>query len=250
MLSTILCILFACVLPGTGDEPRLADCVVDGVRDLEARVNVEKADLAKLEKINRDFGILYRLRDVTIRYKEPDKFRMENRLGVYIVNGSMRYIRVPQLGLRKRDDMGAELARRHSLLDVGLLTTSRLEQLDCRYLRSETIRGRRSLVFEARFGSEDTGSTILWMDPERRHVLRRQWLHGDGKVRATFDYLDPKEGLPGVWLPTRVEIRNGDGELAGVSAYRELKLNQGLPDDLFVEEKPQSAERSSSGGAR
>lgn len=220
------------------DSASLSYYAVAAVHDLEARVTVDKADLTQLEKINRDFGILYRLREVTIRYRDPDKFRMDNRLGVFIVNGGQRYLRVPQLGLRKKDDMGTALAKRHSLLDIGILTPARLEQLRWRYLRQDTIQGRSLPVFEITFGDEETTRYHLWMDPAKKCVVRRQWFDGTKGLRATFDYLQPVEAVQGVWVPTRIEVRNADGALAGATVYANLKVNQGLPDALFdTEEK-------------
>lgn len=238
MLVLISAFLTLIVFPGpqsrtSSADADLAACTVNGVRDLEARVSVEKADLPQLEKINKDFGVLYRLREVTIRYKDPDKFRMDNRLGVFIVNGSTRYIRVPQLGLRRRDEMGAELGRRHSLLDIGILTPARLEQMRWRYVRTEMLQGRSLPTFEIRFGDGDTSRYVLWMDTRRKYLVRREWLDSEGKVRATFDYLQPVEVLPGVWIPTRIEVRNAEGILAGATAYRDLKVNLDPPDSLF-----------------
>jgi len=222
----------------SGDSARrLESYAVTGVRDLEARVVVEKADLPQLEKINKDFAILYRLKDVTIRYKDPDKLRMENRLGVFIVNGPIRYLRVPQLGLRKRDDMGAELSKRHSLLDIGVLTPSRLEQLRWTYLRDETMGGRDVPVFEIGFRDDETTRYRIWMDPARKCLTRRRWLDAQGNTRATFDYLQPIEVLPAVWVPTRLEVRNAENALAGAVRYEELKVNQDPPDALFDTEQ-------------
>lgn len=211
----------------------LSACAVAAIRDFEAQVTVEKADLPQLEKINKDFGIIYRLREVTVRYKDPDKFRLDNRLGVFIVNGSMRYIRVPQLRLRKKDDLGGDLSKRYSLLDIGIVTPSRLEQLHWRYLKQETVQGRPMPAFEVSFSEDDPDRFIVCMDTEKKHVARRQWLDREGKLRATFDYLQPVEVTPGVWVPSRIEVRNSDGVLAGAAKYSELKVNCAPPDSLF-----------------
>lgn len=238
LLIGLGCLIASGIFAQSGDaERRLDTYAVADVRDLEARVVVEKADLPQLEKINKDFGILYRLKDVTIRYKDPDKLRMENRLGVFIVNGPMRYLRVPQLGLRKRDDMGAELSKRHSLLDVGVLTPSRLGQLRWSYLRHETVAGRDLPVFEIGFRDEETARYVIWVDPVRKCLVRRRWLDAQGATRATFDFLQPAEVLPGVWVPTRLEVRNAENALAGAVHYEDLKVNQNPPDTLFDTEQ-------------
>jgi len=230
----------------TSQPPSLADLAVSSVRDLEASVSVVHADLPALEKINKDFGIAYRLREVTIRYKEPDKFRMDSRIGVMIVNGPTRYIRVPQLGIRRRDDVGAALSRRHSLLDLGLVTTDAAARLTSRHLRSEKLRDVNAYVFEAApkpsaadgAGADPAASSkdryLLWIDPNRRTVIRRQWLDENGDIRATFDYLEPREVEPGVWMPTKIEVRNMAGALAGVTVYKDIKINRSPADSLFA----------------
>lgn len=243
-IVAIIGLLHSLALSGA---PTLEACANDAIKDLEAKVRVDQADLTELEAINKDFGIVYRLRDVTIRYKDPDKFRLDNRLGVFIVNGARRFIHVPQLGLKKRDDIGQELSRRHSLLDLGIVTTTILQGIESRYLRDETIRGGSYPVFEVvlrgdpdRDGaSRKPDSAVsptyqLTIDPQRKYVLRRRWLNGDGKTRATFDYLEPMEVQPGIWLPTRIEVRNQANQLAGATVYRDLKINQSPSDTIFA----------------
>lgn len=233
--SALVCMLLGLVAcQAQAQSPDFSRMAVSGIRDLEASVTVVHADLPQLEKINKDFGIAYRLREVTIRYKEPDKFRMDSRLGMLVVNGTKRYLRVPQLGLRRSDDVGQSLSRRHSLLDLGLITENRLDQFVARFLRTETIRGRIAHAFELTFKDTDTDRYVIWVDPERKALLRRRWIASDGATRATFDYLEPREVADGIWLPTRIEVRNGVGQLAGATAYKEVKINQDPPDELFL----------------
>src|SRR5579859_4657292 len=83
--------LFAGARPET---PELAQVVAMDLRDFQATVKVVKADRAELVKINRDFAMAYTLRDLTMRYKEPNKLRMEGSIGWLIFNGSTRQFRV------------------------------------------------------------------------------------------------------------------------------------------------------------
>jgi hypothetical protein len=145
----------------------------------------------------------------------------------------MRYLRVPQLGLKKRDDMGAELGKRHSLLDVGVITPSRLEQMRARFLRTEALNGVSMPVFEVSFTHDNGARYLLWVDPSKKLVARRRWLDSGG-VRATFDYLEPAEAAPGIWIPTRIEVRNDAAALAGSTVYRDLKVNRDPDDALFA----------------
>ncbi len=54
---------------------RLEELASTGLADIEAQVRVVSADQSELCKINRDFGMAYRLRNLTMRYKEPNKLR-------------------------------------------------------------------------------------------------------------------------------------------------------------------------------
>jgi outer membrane lipoprotein-sorting protein len=49
---------------------------------------------------------------------------------------------------------------------------------------------------------------------------------------ATFFYEDPEQ-VSGVWVPTKVEVKNVDDVVAAVSNYTAIKVNTGLSDDLF-----------------
>jgi len=49
---------------------------------------------------------------------------------------------------------------------------------------------------------------------------------------ATFLYENPKQ-IGGVWMPTKVTVRNADNKVAGVMNYEGLKVNVGLEDSLF-----------------
>jgi outer membrane lipoprotein-sorting protein len=216
------------------ETPRLEQFAAAGLADLQARVRVEKADQAELAKINRDFGMAYRLKDLTLRYKEPNKLRMEGPIGMMIVNGPARLFRVPQLRLTKKDELGDTPGKRYTLLDVGVLTASGLQSASCKFLRAETTDGVSASVFEVTFPGDASNRYNVWVDTARRLVLQREWQDGSGKRRAHFRYLEPKEVHPGVWFPSRIEIRNVDDAVAGVTVYSDVKVNQGMEDSLFT----------------
>jgi outer membrane lipoprotein-sorting protein len=39
--------------------------------------------------------------------------------------------------------------------------------------------------------------------------------------------------VAGVWVPTRIEVYNGEGRLAAVTQYKQVKVNTGLSESLF-----------------
>jgi outer membrane lipoprotein-sorting protein len=232
--AILWCALFA---GSTPELPQLAQVVAADLKDFQATVKIDKADRSELNKINRDFALAYSLRDLTMRYKEPNKLRMEGRvagtLSWIIFNGRTRYFRIPQL-YTKKDDLGDSPGRRYSLFDIGLLTPSALSTLESKYLRSESCDGVNAQVFEASYRGDDTAKYTVWVDPEKRLILRRAWYDASGKLKAVFRYQDHRELRPGLWAPARLEVRNGEDAVAGVTTYSDMKVNEGLDDSLFT----------------
>jgi outer membrane lipoprotein-sorting protein len=220
------------------DPPRLEQFATSSLSDLQATVAVVKADQEELKKINRDFSMAYRLKDVALRYKEPNKVRMEGKIGqeaaLYIVNGATRFYSVPKLRLSKKDNLGSAPGKRYSLLELGLLTRSDLNSLQSKFLREEALAGVKTYVFEVSYRGDESARNIVWIDAVTHVIVKRDWLDGVGKLRASFSYQEACEVAPSLWIPTRIEIRNNEGALAGVTTYSDLKVNQGLKDSLFA----------------
>jgi outer membrane lipoprotein-sorting protein len=232
----VVCVYLAALLPpaaGHGQSPSLEQVAANQVRDLTAQVTTIQVAPAELEKINRDFATLYRLRDITLQYKDPHKLRVENRLGLYVVNGAARRIRVPALGINRRDDLGAAVGRRPTLLDVGLLTRATMPEIEGKYLRTERLQDREMWVFEITYKNDASLKYICWIDPQTRVIMRRDWLDSGGNLRARFLMHDVKEVEPGLWLPTRMEVRTSADTVAGVVAYSSYRINTDLDESLF-----------------
>ena len=224
------------------DAPRYEDLATAVVSDIQATMSVVKADQSELRKISKDFGMAYRLKSVTLRFKRPGKLRMEGRIGqepaLYIVNGSTRYYSVPRLKLAKKDDLGDSPGKRYSLLELGIVSRGDLAAIQPKYLRTEALDGVNTPVFEVGYKGDESFKYILWIDPRTHVILRRDWLDSAGKLRATFLHHDPKEIAPGVWLASRLEIRTGDGTTAAITEYTDVKVNQNLSDSLFDISQP------------
>jgi outer membrane lipoprotein-sorting protein len=212
---------------------RLESLATSDLTDLQANVKVVKADQSELGKINRDFGMAYRLKNLTMRFKEPSKLRLDGSIGQMIINGPSRIFKVPALHLTKKDDLGDSPGKRYNPLDLGLLTTSCLAATQSKFIKTETVDGKTSHVFEMTFKGDDSVRYMLWVDPKTHVIGKREWYDAAGKRKATFRYLEPKEVKTGLWIPTRIEILNGEDVVAGITVYEDLKVNQGLNDSLF-----------------
>lgn len=220
-----------------GDIAKLATTLTD----LEATVRVVKFDSAELEKIGSDFKTTYSLRNLTFQYKQPDKIRLEGRSqtrggAVLIMNGAMRYYEVPKLKLRKSENLGSHPGRRQSLLEyTGLVSPGTLQFMDAKLMREERVGDRETQVYEMRFQGEEKNSFYrIWIDNLNHFTVKREWCDAAGKLRATFLYSEPKEITPGIWLPTKAEVKNAEGITAAVVVMSEIKPNQGLTDEPFM----------------
>ena len=220
----------------TAQSQDINDYVQTRLLDLRATVRQQTANQRELEKINKDFANSYRIKQMTARYKEPSKMRLESKLGVvnvlYIINGNYKHVSAGPI--KHTDDISNAPGKRQSLMDFGILTPSFMKLINAKFLRYDQEGGVRYPVFELTWAnSDDTSKHIVWMDSKTRTVVKRQWYNQQGKLMATFYYKNPVEVAPGIWVPTRVEVYNAEGKLGGVTTYVDLHVNEGLPDRLF-----------------
>lgn len=229
-------ILWLCAGFAMAQSQDINDYVQTRLHDLRATVKQQTANQRELEKINKDFANSYRIKQMTARYKEPSKMRLESKVGVvsvvYIINGNRKHVSAGPI--KSTDDISDAPGKRQSLMDFGILTPGFMKLVNAKFLRYDHEGGVRYPVFELTWAnSDDTSKHIVWMDGKTRTVVKRQWYNQVGKLMATFYYKNPVEAAPGIWIPTRVEVYNAEGKLGGVTTYVDLYVNEGLPDSLF-----------------
>lgn len=207
--------------------------------DFTATGVVVSSNQRELEKINRDFGFLYRFNKVLMRYKEPNKVRIEGTVegtkGVYIVNGTIQIVSVPKIRLHTRRDFGKSPGKRKSLADMGLVSEYYLTYTNFKFLREGTVDGTTVGVFEMTYKDHDEDSSrhVFYIDPVTKVIRKRDSYRQDGTFQAVYYYRDVQQVAPGIWFPTRIEVQNADRKVAGVTRYDNIKVNTGLPDSLF-----------------
>lgn len=211
------------------------------IKDLETSVDVTRYEAKELEKIGPDFTRTYALRHLTFLYKQPDKICLQGKSPILgpaklVLNGSTRFYTVPKLHIRKTEDLEHTPSRRQSLLEYGgLVSADTLRFMQGRFVHEEALDGHPAAVFDMTYQGVENGSHYrLWIDPQTHITRRRDWFDKDNKLRATFFYQEPHEVSPGVWLPSRVELKNADGITAAVTTLGNVKVNQGLDDSLFA----------------
>src|SRR5262249_40123250 len=107
--------------------------------------------------------------------------------------------------------------------------------VNARFLREGSVDGTPCAVFEMTYKDrdEDTSHHIVYIDPKTKVVRKRESYSQAGKLQAIYYFKDVEQVSPGVWFPTRIEAQNVDRVIAGVTAYKNIKINTGIPDSVF-----------------
>ncbi len=205
--------------------------------DAVLTARVKYANQKELVKINDDFGQSYKVPFSDIKVKEPFMLRVETNVEdtkvLYIQNGTKLLIKIPRIKVNSKQDLAKSPGRRQSLLDFGILTPSLFTGLfDAKFVRLD--RATNDVVFDITFPPElkDKTRHRIWIDVQKKVVTKREWYSRRGRQQATFYYLEPMS-VDGVWMPTKMQVKNVDGVLAGEIFYTGLKVNQNLPSSLF-----------------
>lgn len=207
------------------------------LKDLSFTVRVGSSSQRELAKINEDFAKSYKFKQTKVYAKEPFKLRLESLVEdqtvLFILNGPTRWLKVPSIRLSTKENLAKSPGKRQTWLDFGILTPGLFSGLfEATYVRLDRESGRA--VFDLTFAKalDDTSRQRVFIDPDRKYVARREWYSQEGRLRAVFSYESPVQ-VDGVWLASKLTVKNADGKVAGVSSYTDLKVNSGLSDSLF-----------------
>lgn len=240
--TILLASLFGLAATGSHASAEISQNILDYVPknldDFTATMTAQRYDAHAGEKINKDFGLIYQLKgDVSIKYKEENKLRLEAKVGsgkiILIVNNTTQY--TSALGARDVRDLGNTPGKRKTLLDAGFISKGYLAIAEAEFKRTQVVKGVECALFRLSYKDKslDTSHRLLWIDPKTKVVVKREEYSQAGKLNATYYYLNPKEVDNGVWFPTRIEAYNRDNKEAGVTVYRDIKVNQELDDRVF-----------------
>lgn len=211
--------------------------VCEKLDDFSADVTVVKADHRELGKISKDLGLAYSLPNITMQYKDPNMVRMDGTKDgskvSYILNGTKQIFKLN--GLKTTRDLGNSPGKRKSLMDMGLISDFYLSYTNARFLREATVDGTPCALFEMTYKDKDEDSSHhnIYVDPVTKVVRKREAYSQDGKLQAIYYYKNVIQLKPGVWVPTQIEVQNTDRVVAGIMAYKNIKVNTGISESVF-----------------
>jgi outer membrane lipoprotein-sorting protein len=221
---------------GQGSQ-NVGDYVQRGLQDATFVAHIKSANRKELAKINKDYGKSYEFEKTVFKLKEPFKLRAEGEINdttvTYIVNGSSLLIKVPRVGLNQRQDLSKSPGRRQTALDFGVLTPALFDNFfQAQFVRFD--RATNDVVFDITYVPrlDDTTRFRVWVDPAKKYITKREWYGQNRSQKATFYYTDPVQ-TNGVWMPTKLSVRNNDNKVAAETVYDSIKVNTGLSDSLF-----------------
>jgi outer membrane lipoprotein-sorting protein len=220
------------------------DYVVGKLDDFTANIHLVRYDANAGRRINKDFGTIYEFMkkatgDMKLTYKEADMLRVDGRFGPrsasYIVNNTDQWVRYPALGINTHADLGQSPGKRKTLLDVGLISDDYLSYTEAEYINNRPVDNVMCAVFRISYKDKnlDTSHRLVWVDPKTKVTLKREEYSQVGKLLSIWYYHNPQEVAPGIFMPESIEVDDSEGKLAGETAYRNIKVNQGVAESLF-----------------
>lgn len=236
---TVLTAVAFAALAQPGAAPSISQYIQTGFKDVTFDWVKTSAKQSELQKINSDFAQSYRVKDVNVQMKEPFMIRLESKINdtdmLMIMNGATRKVSIPRARINTKEDLSKAPGKRQTTLDFGILSSSLFNGLfTATYIRKDRATGHEvfDLKYNAKF--EDSSRHRVWIDPDQKFVAKREWYSQDGgKLMASFTYDQPKK-VNGIWVPTRQTVRTSENTLAGISEYRNIKVNAGLSNSLFA----------------
>lgn len=229
-------LLLSCIgASARADVRSRIDEVTKGFKDIELDAKVKYSNTEELQKISKDLCTTYKLGKMSVRYKSPDKLRLDAKLGIVgismVINGNEKGFRLPIRGWQKQNIKGKPHERQTDL-DLGIVSDSLWRNYVV--FGSETVKIAGSPAYKITFawGNHRENKQICWIDAKTLSLLRLRRMDEDGKLIASYVYSDHK-CVSGIWIPTKIEVFGGDGKLAGITEYSKIKVNAGIPESTF-----------------
>jgi outer membrane lipoprotein-sorting protein len=226
--------LLAAGFAPAGAAPDISKYTSDALKTLQCDSVVTYDNQAELKKIGGDFANAYRLHRMTMSYVQPGKLHLETVvMGAHIsytINGNTRYTSVPTLHIHKVEDVTGAPRKKQTLIESGLIPPDLLKEWQFNYLRKES----NLLVFQVKSNlASERAYDIFWLDPSTHVITKRYNYNQDGKLIKWIAYKNVTQPVPGIYIPTRIEVYNAQNKLAAVTTYKNVRVNAPVSDSIF-----------------
>lgn len=209
--------------------------MVSPVKSFTATLNVKQVNMDELVKIRKDYAQSYRVKTSNVYYQYPEHVKIAGNVGpvpiVYVIKGDTKYIKYGPI--RREKNLVNDPGQKQTLLDFGVLTADQLNDYTWKYLRQDGPLH----VYELRYRNfkEDPSRRLIWVDPARKVVLRRQVFHQrrDNDLKMELRHEGLKQVRPGIWIPTIVKVYNDQGKLGATSQLVNITVNKPVPLSAF-----------------
>ncbi|MEM2786457.1 MAG: outer membrane lipoprotein-sorting protein [Candidatus Nitrosotenuis sp.] len=206
------------------------------LKDVSFQMVTISANRSELRKVSHEFALAYEASNMNVVYKDPMQIRLTWKMSgqsvIYIISNNKQVYQVPKINLLKiNENISESPGKIQSLFDFGVLTNGIISQyLDGEYVQTEK---ESVFVFDAKYKQKGDSSRFrLWIDMEKRLIIKREWYNQFDKLIATFLYEEPAR-FDDIWFPTKLTIINADKKIAAISSYKDIRINQGIIDEIF-----------------
>jgi hypothetical protein len=216
------------VAPAAARTPSIADYVVPStLHRLQATVEHTSANYDVLRKIGPGFAEGYQVTSATYTFTAPDRLEMHASAG--LLSATQIYTnttRRTDFGwIHKTDDISKDITKRQTIEGLGLLPQNYLEIMQSVYVGTDTVSGVACQVFMLRYITDSPTENRrfeTWVSDTQHYIVKQRVWDGGNTEHQTVIYLNPIQAVTGVWVPTRVEVYDSEGELAGVAIQKDI----------------------------
>lgn len=205
-------------------------------RDFKAVGTVTEKNKKALESLNSEYARLYEFDKAYISLKQPDKLRMDGKLGMvkmtYIINGWKKIFRAAKVGISKVSDYSGDPAKLQDAFDIGLITPSMWRHRTIQIIEDEQARQNGEIKLLLKWPKGDM-LNYAWVDAENLWLKKFEKRDSEGNLQVRIVYSEPQKAGGVIWMPMKTEVYTPDGEKAVTSVYSDVEVNTGLQDSVF-----------------
>ncbi|MDO8585840.1 MAG: hypothetical protein Q7T82_02265 [Armatimonadota bacterium] len=205
-------------------------------RDLTVSTVSTYSNAKELARIGKSFARAHEFKNAKLKYKEPDKFKMEGTIGMvrvqYISYNDVQVVRIPKIHYSKREDVSDQPGKARSCLDLGIVTDGLWQTHEVKLLDKEETPSGVVYVLQLTRNGDPRPNQTIWIDGRFR-LLKWEKRYKGGTLKARYIFKEHQlvDGI--IWVPCRTETYNVKNALAGVLETKDAKVNTNIPDSEF-----------------